>query len=232
MIAVAGVLVCAAGATAQKRPQAPVSAAIKGTGATVNWSDGLIVARAGAAADLRAPTASIARIKAERTARRVAGEKALAAAASVALRPGLVADPKSAAWKSLATDLVTRSIVYTSDGSAIVEVGLPIESVRRAVARPDLAPPKRADGPTALVVDATGVSVAPVIGLTITAGDESYAGPVLYFKKSAPRQRTGSRATRLKASSHQRGALELGKSAASSLAAARSAGAPVFVLIK
>ena len=67
---------------------------------------------------------------------------------------------------------------YVTDGSVRVDVALPIESVRQA-----LAGPRRlaaADiGPTAIVVDARALKLAPAVGLGLRAGGDVRRGPVM-----------------------------------------------------
>ena len=126
---------------------------------------------------------------------------------------------------------------FGSDGTAIVEVGVPIEAVRRAIAgasKPATAASK--DGPTALVVDASGLTITPAVGYAIAAGNERYAGPVLWMSDRdalAKDPRLGKRVRRLPATKlGAGGALELDAKAAPQVAAARSARALIVVLTK
>jgi hypothetical protein len=224
VVAIAAVLAV----TSTVAAAAPVTTQVDG--AAVDWTRGLIEVRAGAAADLRAPSAAIARVKAERQARERASA-ALARAAAALPRAAGVATPDAAA---LAGEVIALAVRYGSDGSVIVEMGLPLEAVRRAVAGPSRA--ARSDGgPTALIVDARGTALRPAVGYRVAAGSERYAAPMVFFRDRdalAADPRVGARARRVSARSLEGGAIALEEMAAPLLAEARAAGAPVFVLIK
>jgi hypothetical protein len=200
-------------------------------GIQVDWTRGLVIARAGAAADLRAPTAAVARVKAER----VATERAVAAATRAAQalpRVGSLAAPAAA---GLEGEAVVLDVTYASDGTAVVEVGLPIEAVRRSIAGSSKPVAKSAAGPTALVIDATALEIQPAVGYQVAAGSERYAGPVLWMSDRAALAadpRLGKRVRRIAATKiGGAGALELAPQAAPQVAGARSAGAVIVVLV-
>lgn len=227
--ALAAVAVAAAGvATAAAKP---VTTTVDGL--EVDWSRGVVIASAGASADLRAPSASIARVKAERIARRRVAARLVAAARKLPLGAGLPA-PAESSWERLAVEVVIERVSYASDGSAVAHGLLPIEAVRRALVGPDKPPPEP-NGPTALVIDARAVVLAPALGMTVAAGAERYSAAVLFFSdpRAATRDpRAGKRLIRATATSIGRGAVELGAAAAASLTRARRAGALVIVLMK
>lgn len=200
-------------------------------GVDVDWTRGLVIARAGAAADLRAPTAAVARVKAERVARERATRIAARAAAAL---PRVRALGAPSADK-LEREALVLGVTFGSDGTSIVEVGVPVEAVRRSISGAS-KPASSTAGPTALVIDATALAVTPAVGYQVAAGAERYTGPVLWMSDRAALAadaRLGKRVRKIAATKvGEGGALELAAQAAPQVAAARAAGALIVVLIK
>lgn len=117
------------------------AAAVGESGATLDA--GKLSARGVAAADLRAPSADIARVKAERSARDRAKKKLAAALGT--LRPHL----GTAAKERLVDAAEARDISYGSDGSVQLTLSLPVP----AVDAPAPAVNKTSKNPDAAAVD-------------------------------------------------------------------------------
>ncbi|HTM22382.1 MAG TPA: hypothetical protein VL172_17800, partial [Kofleriaceae bacterium] len=151
----------------------------------IDWQRGLLLARAGAAADLRTPSAKVARVGAERRARDAVHAALAAAALDLRLADGrtvgaaVAADaPARARLDHAIARALDVSIDWSTDGSTMITAGLPLEAVRVALA--GAPPPPAADGaaPTALVVDGLALSgTRPAIGYRIAAGKQPCAGP-------------------------------------------------------
>ena len=209
----------------------------------VDWTRGLVVATAGAPADLREPSPEIARIKAERQARERVKDRLARLARQIPLADGRHAgaalDHDHAARARLDDALdhtIDVNVDYGSDGTVVITAGLPLEAVRVAIAGPAAPPGAQADAPTALVVNARSVKLRPALGLTLVAGQERYSGPTVFVSPAADLEhdaRLGARRVQATASRVHRGALELGGNhSADQLARARSAGALVVIITK
>lgn len=209
----------------------------------IDWTRGLLVATAGAPADLREPSPEIARIKAERQARQRVRDRLAQLARQIPLADGRHAgaalDRDRAARVRLDTALdhtIDVDIDYASDGTVVITAGLPLEAVRAAIAGPAGPPAAHADAPTALVVDARGVKLHPALGLALAADHERYAGPTVFVGPGADLEhdaRLGAHREQATARRVHRGALELrGNDSAGHLARARDAGALVVIITK
>ncbi len=207
-----------------------------------DWRRGLLLARAGAAADLRTPSARVARVGSERRARDAARTALATAALSIPLASGkTVADAVAAdpAAKARLDRAIARaldvSVDWSTDGSTMVTAGLPLEAIRLALAVP--APPPVADetAPTALIIDARALAPRPAVGWTLAAGAERYAGPTIFHTDAAEAgadPRLGARPLEVAATKAAAGAIELaGDVDAAALAAAGKAGALVVILV-
>jgi hypothetical protein len=150
------------------------------SGATVDWSHGVITAHGVGPADRHAPSPAVAR-----DAARVRAEDAARAALGTAAKqlPGVEAGAlaDAALARAVARATVVAMDVGT-DGSVTVALALPIEAVRVAIAGPRRAEPAAGDAPPAVIVDATRLEVTPRVGLAIGA----WTGPVL-FVDAAPK---------------------------------------------
>lgn len=236
-------------ATAAAKPATPV--VIKHAPRTrIDWSRGLILATAGQAADVRAPRPGIARIAAEREARARAKAIAAEAAKAIHLATGKTvgdaakSDPDAAARLARAAQSARDvDISYATDGSVTITVGLALEAVRRAVMGTPEAQPAAADAPTAVIVDARKVLRKPRLGIAIAHGDETYRGPVVFYRRGLELadDRLGPRVAIAPAARYHHGTLIITKplrahkkqahASALSLAAAAQQGAVVVVIL-
>jgi hypothetical protein len=210
-----------------------------GPGARVDWTRGLLIATGAAAGDLRAPSAELARLKAERQARDAARTQLRRHARDLALADGrelgAALEGKAAARFDRALEsLLDEHVEHASDGSVVLTAALPLESVRAAVFGP--APPASAgqDGPTAIVVDAGRHLDRPALGVKLAAGSERYAGPTVFAARgdAIGPERLGSRPVQVEAVDYRGGALHLADDDAAALVSARAAGALVVVELK
>ena len=208
----------------------------------IDWTRGMIIARGAAAADLRAPSLSIARIAAERRAHTAARVRLSKLARSMSQLRG-----EGNAGKAVATGAPARrfaqllaesrvlTIHHASDGSVVVKAGIAIEAVRAAIAGPGVMPPGAKNAPSAVVIDARGVLGKPGLGLEILGGKERYVGPTVFHKSAASAgvdPRLGKKPYRVTATGYNNGVVKLPKAAASQVAAARKAGALVVLVLK
>lgn len=204
---------------------------------TIDWSLGVARARGASAGDLRAPSAAVARVGAERTARASAREQLSAAAAALTLADGRTvedATKEPAAAARLDAILDQTSLFhadYGTDGSVVVAEQLPLEAVRLAVVGAP-APPPDPDGPTAVLVDARKALEGPVLGLTLASGGERYAGPTIFYRGTTAARgdaRLGDRVVEARATARDGDTLTLADGA--DVAKLRRAGALVVVLL-
>jgi hypothetical protein len=242
---------------ADRTPAAEASAPVvtESEGARIDWTAGEIEATGAAAADLHAPNVTIARVGAERRARERAGKVLLEAARALRLASGGTLGAAMAKDDALAAR-VERSlerprdvrIDHASDGSARVTVAAPLEGLRaaRVAARKGAAdddgdaiavtaaPAPPLTAPTALLIEAKGELVQPVLGLTLRAGKLRHAGPVLFFhdaELAARDARLGARVVRGRATRNDDGELHVAGDAAEALAAARVAASPIVIVL-
>ncbi len=187
---------------------------------TIDWTRGLVIARAAAAASVRAPSPEIARIEAERRARaqalakieqhvralHIAGRPVaewVPVAADVADAPG---EGPSALRAARLRRIIERAralrIEYESDGSVSVDMGVALEAVRRLVhgATAERRPKPWLVGdrerlpqrpPSAIVVDARRSLSAPRLGLVLRGEQHRYGAPTIFYRASA-RKASGS----------------------------------------
>lgn len=162
--------------------------------ASVDWTRGMIVAEGVAAADLRAPSPRVARVKAARQARASARKGLLRRARALALGErtvGAAADADESGAERLQKSVERAqqlSVSYASDGSVVLTLGLPLESVRTAVAGPSTHRRPVADeadsGPaiTTVVLDARAAGIAPALGLSVSGPAGAHAGPTVFHR--------------------------------------------------
>ncbi|WP_428269386.1 hypothetical protein [Haliangium sp.] len=239
---------CPAEAGPRDRSQA-AGAVVEGgaAGATIDWTRGLIVASGAAPGDIRAPSPEVARVAARRRALAQARGRLAEAAGAVVVGARSVtawAEAEPGVAQALG-EAVERALVleveYGSDGSVVVQTGLPLEAVRQAVQGPArLAltgeggagePSDRA--PTAIVVDARAVLDRPALGLSLVADQVVYTGPVVFYRRPARARadaRRGPRVVRTKATSVGDGELAVALSG-QALAVAKAAQVLVIVVI-
>lgn len=233
------------GASAARGAAAPAGHVVDrdNDGVVVDWTRGMIVARAAAAADLRARSPQVARVGAERRARARAREALRRRAGKLRLADGGRAGRALA--RRRARDVLHRALQhsldvgvdYGSDGSVVMREGLPLEAVRAAVWRAPAPPPGAPGSVTAVVVDAGGVLHRPRLGIALSAGSVRYRGPVVYRYGSAGDGRLGARVLRARARRLSHGALVLSGEHGNPfpparLSAARNCGALVVILIE
>src|SRR5262245_53216704 len=147
----------------------------------IDWTAGRITAIGAGAPDLRAPGPQVARVTAERVARREAQKRLGETAAKLPLAAGgTPAAARVEAARPLVHDLELR---YSSDGAVEATLALPLEAVRQALeTRPAEAPIGDDAAPTAVLVDLGKVHLAPVLGLTLSAGATRFAGPTIWYR--------------------------------------------------
>lgn len=213
-------------------------------GSTVDWARGLVFGPGAAAADLRAPSADIARLK----ARRIAMERARTALAKQARSlpwaggGDVGAQLRTAAQKRRFDRVIARSLArdvdYASDGSVMLRAAAPVEAIRLAIVGSPQPPALAAPGTqqlTALVVDATRLAIEPRVNMALVAGSERYEGPTVYHRRPNPATTLwGDRVIRVKAiRATTSGQMILDPGFATArLAAAREAGALVVIMLR
>ncbi|MBI4510690.1 MAG: hypothetical protein HY698_13735 [Deltaproteobacteria bacterium] len=162
----------------------------------INWTTGEIVVVGAGPPDLRAPSAAVSRVGAERAARREATRRLVEAARSLKLAAGGTVGDKGVdqALVALATKARDVDILHASDGAVEVTLALSLESVRAAVMKglPASAPPP-VDAPTSIVVDARHLSPATLLGYSVVSGSARHVGPV-YWHRELKAARADSRA--------------------------------------
>lgn len=95
-----------------------------GEGVTVDWSAGTLEAAGSCAADLRAPSAEVARVKAERVARERAQGRLRAALRSLPRGRWAGEPPTTEALEGALSQAETAKIFYGSNGSVSVRLRL------------------------------------------------------------------------------------------------------------
>lgn len=155
----------------------------------VDWQKGLVVARGVAAADLRAPSAEIARVGAERQARGELEKQLREALRALPIAGGGTVggradrDPRAKAALDEIVEGTTPERTLHSDGSVTVQVTVPLRRVAETVLG---APPEAEERASLLVVDARKLKAArPALGWRVRAGDVTRAAPT-YFAAAAP----------------------------------------------
>ncbi len=204
----------------------------------IDWTRGMITAQGAAAGDLRAPSPAIARVAAERRAKRAAGARLTRMVGRLSTAGGVVVGTGSGAAKArlerAAAAARVLSIEYGSDGSVLASLGLPIEAVRVALFGVAAAPSATKGAPTALLVDARGIVSAPALGIELMAGGERYAAPTVFHRRLATASadpRVGAVPLQVRAVRYKDGRVVLGARFAARLAAARNAGALVVLVV-
>lgn len=178
--------------TAGKRSARPASSVIDASSdvALVDFTRGLIVAAGEAAADLRAPSPEVARVKAERQARELARRRLVERArALLAADESNTADERlePARERALAHALahvIDLDVTYASDGSVVLQTGLPLEALRTAIGGvPAYAPVEPGDEPyESVLIDARGVLARPVFGVRVQTSSGPVAGPIVLHR--------------------------------------------------
>jgi hypothetical protein len=160
------VLVAVFAATAR----ADVTQTIKG--AAVDWSDGTITAKGVGPADRHAPAPAVARDAALAHAKAAAAKTLVAAAKALPGAHGL----DDAALVDAASRATITTMDLGTDGSVTVQLAIPIEAVRVAIAGPRATAPSVDPPAPVVIVDATKLKLKPQLGLAIGA----WTGQVLF----------------------------------------------------
>ena len=145
----------------------------------VDWSRGLLIAKGAASGDLRSPNREMARVKAERQARKRCQATLLSQAPRLAKAGGGDFQDKSAAiGDSL---MLTLHTDFGTDGSVVVTMAFPVDRMRAAAFAPDeVVRATAAANP--IVIDARKLLLKPAVGYLLSDGKESYRGPTLFFR--------------------------------------------------
>jgi hypothetical protein len=150
--------------------------------AQVDWATGRLSVRAAAAADLRLPSADIARVAAERAARARARAELTAAARALPWAGGGTlgahADADAAAGRALNAALEALVVEETrlqSDGSVVLRAQVSLDA---------LAGLPAAAAPPSVVLDGRAQGVRPQLGYRLSGGATVYAGPVRFANAS------------------------------------------------
>jgi hypothetical protein len=192
----------------------------------VDWGTGTISARGGAAADIRMPSADVARPGAERRARAAAVAKLRAALATLPLRPGgklSAAELEAALGKARPAD-----VDYQSNGGVLLTMSLafgdivPPKETAKAKDRDAGAEPTRKAPEQALAVASMPFELAP----RVAAGDREAALSWAIYRTGAP----PSGVDAISVKRDQAGRLVLPKGEAKALQ--KLAGAPVVIYLQ
>lgn len=141
---------------------------------TVDWEKGELRAAGVAAADIRLPGPDIARVAAERAARRDAEKRLIAASAKIGWATGGTLADRFPADKLTGLAKVAET-TYGSDGSARVVVSVTLDQLRGVASTRDVFP-----------VDARSLAVSPTLGVEITVNGKRWDGPLLWTTAPPP----------------------------------------------
>jgi hypothetical protein len=172
----------ALGGAASAEPASPLRA--RRAGVSIDWSEGELAATGGAAADLRMPSADVARPGAVRRARAAALAKLRAALEELPLGGGRKL--AAAAIDRALAQARTAGVTYQSNGGALVDVTLRFTDwIETPPAAADAgAPPPVEPAPVAVLsVPAMPLAAAPLVKLH---GGEVAAGAARYRLGPAP----------------------------------------------
>jgi len=203
-------------------------------GVSLDWTRGLLLARAAAVAALTAPSPELARVGAERKAKTRAEQLLKTALGKIPLT-GLT-------WKALRKDKdrearltevledpLVVEVEYASDGTTVVTLGVPLAALRDAIAGSVMAPPGGEGGVESVLLDARGVVSRPVLNLSV--GD-AIIGPAVYVQNEGEAlsdPRLGKRMIRARTKSAKNGRLQV--EAEGPVAGALADGALFFVIV-
>jgi len=149
----------------------------------VNWQRGLVIAKGAAVGDLRSPSRQLARVKAERQAKRRCKAILLESLSSIRRASGKkIGSQKQEALDGLAALIFPLTTDYGTDGSVVVQMALPLDALRAQLFAPDQPIAKESPGPAALIIDARSLSMSPGVGTVLGDGKTKYRGPTLFFR--------------------------------------------------
>jgi len=155
----------------------------------VDWQRGMLYAPGAAAADIRAPSPGIARLK----ARRVAFERATAELSKRAkalpwvdggtLGAQLKLEHQKRRFARVLQRALARDVRYASDGSVMLQAAVGLEALRLAIVGSPIAARRAKKRITAIVVLVGKHRVAQRVGVALWSGAELYAGPTVYYRR-------------------------------------------------
>lgn len=149
--------------------------------ARVDWARGLLIAKAAASGDLRSPNREMARIKAERQAKKRCVAKLLANAPQIAKAGG--GDFSDVAGKLGKSSSITLDTDFGTDGSVVVTMAYPLDQLRSSAFGADKPIDSKLSA-TPLFIDARKLPLQPGVGFQLSDGKEKYRGPTLFFTSS------------------------------------------------
>lgn len=192
----------------------------------VDWQRGLLIARGIGVGDLRSPSRKLARVKAERQAKTRCKKALLAEVGSIRSAAGKKASAlaKAEELQGLADSILPLTTDYGTDGSVVVEMGLPLDALRTLLHGPDPLQSEVLEGPSLIVIDARALPVKPALGYSLDDGNQNYRGPTLFFnseKAARAASKGGKTAPLIVAKGRSSGSLRLPPKALESLLAAR-----------
>lgn len=158
--------------------------------AALRFADNMVTAQAGAAAPAFAANAEVARVGSERRGAERARAMLAELVRAVPLASGGTLGARmdqDAAVAARVADAVARArvvdVIWSSDGGALVRVGVPLETLRLAV-EPEPAPQADRFLPTTLIVDARSAKLSPALGWRIEpakhGSGRSYGVPITW----------------------------------------------------
>jgi hypothetical protein len=156
--------------------------------ALVDFTRGLIVATGEAAADMRAPSPEVARVKAERQARELAERRLMERARLLLAADGSssadLAPARERALAQAVAHVIDLELSYASDGSVVLQAGLPLEALRLGLQGvPAYVPIEPGSVPyQSVVIDAHGQLARPVFGVRVLSPDGPLAGPTVFHQ--------------------------------------------------
>ncbi len=177
----------------------------------VDWQRGLLIASCAAPADLRAPNPDLARVKAERVAKKRCTEALRKAAGELSAVSGNSVEASlGEALPEMATMMLGAD--QGSDGSVVVRMALGIDALRAQLYKMDV-PLKTAPVLTSpLIIDARSLKVTPAVGYAVGAGKATYRGPTLFFQEelvARSDERVGEGPTLIKPESVRKGTFQV-----------------------
>jgi hypothetical protein len=178
----AGALVAAILACAGPAPATPIRSG-DDQGRVTDWTTGQLLARGIGVADRHAPSPAVARDAARRRAIADATRALIAAAAQLPMANGqrLAKALDPAALAAVAATAQVSAAEPLVDGSWRVELALPLEALRLAVAGPRPAPAADDTGPSVLIVQLSG-KMAPALGVGFGDGKVVRRGATLWVE--------------------------------------------------
>jgi len=197
----------------------------------IDWEQGLLIATAAAPADLRSPNTQLARVKANRVARQRCYQKLRLAAEKLVTASGAsVQKQLGKRLPEMGLGLMLLGSDQGSDGSVVVRMALPLDSLRGRLYGPDSPRSEPLANQPVLLVDARKLSLHPSLGTLLKAGETKYRGPVLFFaseKRARAEARVGAKTPLIVAKSVKHGMLALSGADTPGLLEAR----PLVVII-